>query len=401
MTKIILIGALLFTYILFFTACGTSSSTPIEFEPVDVTWVFPLPNSRDETFDIKAETQANHGAILPREIFDTLPRLTRTDTLDDLYHSLSVVAVRLDTHFQEGFGDKAVVRETIRLVLQPVFYDEHRGLWSVRDAAVHAFYQVDKQDILALAHKSAEMRIRTPYVSNGTVTVHPLWKDKESTSEMASELKEALLELIGEEKLIRLTVVSVHGENEAWNFSGIERRNVESVWEDITIPNTESTMQHFLSTGGRDCFSASATPMSDMNETLQKLMSETCDGSAGGHTHEETAENQNNEYTDDEIHAAVHEVAKLTNPNNQNPGTTDCISCHVSESLLRRNLDGHVDDDTKTYLYKLPQGASPQPSSMFINTQNIRFLGYRDAELSIAPRVQAESFETIFHMKVL
>lgn len=355
--------------------------TPPTIEMVDVSLMWPLPATREEGGFLRAPDTGAHGTLLPRAIFDTLEALTRFDEPDALYENLTVVGARLDPCLMEG-GAAAPCRPSLRLVVQPVLAapagSGRRGL-EARDAALHLFYEpTDEAEVLSAIEALAEARQAAGHVGDGPLDVHPLLAEVDTRGVVLDILRP----LLGETRLSRVTEVSVHGDDAAWTFSGIDR--VDDNWTSMVLPMTgDHDEQHVLSDGGLGPIRANMTPGSESPDSFQLLLDDSAARAASRA----------------ELQDAFDAAARVENPNFHDPGTIDCASCHLAAvarqaALERDDLESSPDayvSDTHDLT------ASP----IFANTQVIRAFGYRHDARAIAPRTVHESAAVAERVNVL
>jgi hypothetical protein len=305
----------------------------------DVTFLVPLGGAND----FGASTTGGYGALLPLARFESVEALTRSDEPEALYENLDVVAVRLDPCFFEGTGE-VTCSSQVRLVMQPVFDEE--GTPISRDATVHAFYQVPVLELRALASSLADLRVDL--------------SGSEAIGEHASPNAAAALVLpyIGQERLIRVTFVTVHASNQAWTFGGFDI--IDGVNDHIQPPGVDEHEQHLTSVGGTEMLDATILPV-PVIETEAALWLSAIDRA---------------EMDVDVEDAAIAGFERLLNPAEHNPGTVDCASCHMATTGL--------------YFADQQRGGGAVPA-VYANSQNQRMLGYFLREPSISPRVQAET----------
>lgn len=305
---------------------------------VDVSFLMPLEGNSAPT----AGSSGEFGTLLPRAIFDTIEPLTRIDEPDALYQALRVVAVRLDPCFVEG-RDGLPCDSQVRLVLQPVF--DSPGGRTTRDAALHAFYAVPVPELTSLADDLALARTAAGGV--GDIGVSPI-------AEQAGAL---VLKHVGEDRLTRVTFVSVHASDEAWSFGGFDV--VEGVPGAVGIPGVTEHAQHLSSMGRTQTLDAAILPAPLIEPAIDAFLRDSTRA----------------EMTAEEIDEAVAALNRLLDPAVHNPGTVDCASCHMATAAVRfASPAGH-------------SGIGPA----YADTRNQRMFGWYGAMPSVSLRVDAET----------
>ncbi len=329
------------------TALGLVACGPPALVGTDVSFLVPLEQARGF---LAAPT------LLPRPLFDQLHPLTVVDEPDDLYATLSVVAVRFDACFLEG-GDTRC-RPQVRLVLQPIF-DGPDGP-TTRDAAVHLFFSTTEAEIVGAVRALAQVRAqRSLSMPEALATPHPGFADPSWTRALAAQLGP----LTEARRLERVTSMSVHASNLAWIFSGMDL--VAGETRTIPIPTLGGTREHHVtSTGGSAAPEVTLDPAPAVEGPLVPVLAPGGLASA----------------TPEALAAAATAVQRLEDPVTHNPGTVDCGSCHVA-ALAQRALTRHG----------VPVDTSAPASSAFDDTRNLRAFGYFFRAPAVSPRVQRET----------
>ncbi len=315
--------------------------------PVDVAFLLPLDTLREA--GLRAADVAAHGTILPRDVFDRVPALTRVDEPDALYAALTVVAVRLDPCFREG-GATALCEAQVRLVLQPVIDSEAGPV--TRDATIHAFHTVPSEALLRLVSDLANLR--RAHGGDGAIGARP-------DAVAAADL---LRGHIGARRLSRVTFMAVHASDEAWTFGSLVRDPATGDLRPSGIPGVPARAeQHLTSTGHRETLDATILPAPVLEPALAPLLSarERASLDASGQA---------------EARAAL---ARILDPAEHDTATLDCASCHVATGAA-------------AFLAREP---GVPPEGVYSDTRNQRMFGYFGALPSISPRVVAEVAATL------
>lgn len=312
---------------------------PSTLQPADVS--FLIAPGTAPTFG--ADTVAGHGALLPRELFDRLPALTRVDEPDALYAQLDVVGVRLDPCFVEG-AEPTSCAPQVRLVLQPVIAGPDGT--TTRDATVHLFYAVPVETIDELAAAFARWRQERDLGAQVGVLSEP------------ADAITALLPHLGEARLSRITFVSVHASGQAWTFGGFDVD--EQGLTQITPPGVDEHEQHLTSTGGLTTLDATILPPPLVEPAILPYLD---------------AESRST-LDPEQTERAEQAIERLLDPESHNPGTVDCASCHMATAALQ-----HI---------RVEQGAEG-PGTAYSDSQNQRMFGYYGMLPSVSPRVVAET----------
>ena len=330
------------------TACTEEAAPRRELSPIDVSFLIPL----GELDDFGAQTTGGHGQLLPRRFFDGLDALTRTDEPDVLYENLNVVGVRLDPCFVEGLTAE-VCQSQIRLVLQPVIGDALS--LTARDAAVHAFYTVPMNELAMLSQELAALRGEE--AANQQAGIHS----------MPGKAAALVMQSLGEQRLNKISFVSLHASEQAWTFGSFDVVNGRLIKVDLV--GVPENAQHLTSVGGTEALDATILPPAVIEVDASRYMENI----------------KRNEMTDPEIESARRGLERLLDPQIHDTGTVDCASCHMATaSAYYANGDENA---------VIPE--------VYANTQNQRMFGFFGTDQSVSPRVHAETSTVLEHFKEL
>ena len=173
--------------------------------------------------DVREPHELEAAGYIPGSIHIPMHEIQgRTDELDDLYASLTVVAARLDPCFSEGAGESATpCQPQLRVVLQPIRpqRDDPTAPPEARDAALHAFYAGDEHEIVDAARALQGLRIERGVSAYGPLDVSPLLTDAEGRA----AVRRVLRPLMTANRLRRVTATTVHANDTAWTFVGLDR----------------------------------------------------------------------------------------------------------------------------------------------------------------------------------
>ncbi len=318
-------------------------------ELVDVAVVWPLPEGT-------GPGSTHLGPLLTCEQQAVFEALTRSDEPEDLCAALTVTAVRLDPCARSSDGG---CRPELRVVLQPVFAGE------ARDAAIHAFYDVDLDDVTTAVTALMRLRLARDVDGRGPLDVHPVLVDAAGLH----DIKAVMTTLLQHARLTKFTQITVHGNNSAWSFSLRE-------FVDGEITSGEANVQHVLSSSP-DAIDIRVTPPSVGADDFAVLLR--TDGLATA----TLAEQQ----------TAFNHAARVEHPTLNSTSTVDCAACHTAAAAraatIARFADGNValtDDERFT-----SEHHDLTPSSAFNNPQFIHALAWRVRDLAINQRVVNEA----------
>ncbi len=318
----------------------------VELADVAVAW--PLPGGTG------ASEPGFLGPILDCDVISVFEALTRDDEPAALCGALTVTAARLDPCFRE-FGPDSVCQPQLRLSLQPVFEG------SARDAALHAFFDVDEATTLRAAAQLIALRLGAGDDGRHALGVSPALTTVEGREAAAA----VITEVLGRARLDHITEITVHGGNAAWTFE--ERTFVDGV-----VAGGEARQQHLLSVSPA-AIDISITPVSASPDEFSLLLNDETARAAP------LADQQ----------AAFDRAARVENPDFYSAGTIDCATCHAAAPARAAALG-------RSTLTPSPEGFTSArhdltSSAVFSDAQFIHAFGYRLTTLTINQRVVNEA----------
>ncbi len=353
----------------------------------DVTVLLPLPAIGEWNYLPQPETTTPRGTLLAREVFNQIPQLLAFATNDDIYSAMRAVGVRIDPCFTEGHGPLKCQNQ-IRLVWQPLSDADTET--STFDASMHSFYQLTESEFKLLV--SDLKKLKTDFGTDANdlepLGINPIIKSQGLNSEYYRNFLKIIYSYIGETNFSRVTFMQLSMTGNVWVFGGFDYKNAEL--KPISIPRVDSFRQTFRNAAVPRpiWFLGGITPEPTQDENFNIL----------------TRDSRKLAPTDE---AAVIEAAKsalkIENPKFHNPGTVDCVSCHVAQpakiwamrqypwlQLDRLNRD-------VTYQSKLDiRNLSP----MQVHTNILRAFGYFMDMPFIAQRTINESAEVVNYISL-
>lgn len=279
----------------------------------DYSLLLPLPDAESVHETMGASTSGPRGALLPKNIIDDMPNIVVGEDKDQLFNErLRVIAVRLDPCFFEGSGPLKC-RPQIRMVWQPLLLDRRSSM--AQDAAVHTFYDLSESDFAAL------LRDMKPYRAGDrsqALGIHPGVAMKGYASAYWRGLRSVLLKYAGERSLTRGTFMTVNPMGTVWVFGAFDYVNGRP--ERILVPRVNFAVQgFFVDTSVLRDFKARMNPFPPNEVALLNFLS---DSNAS-----------KSQLREEDLQAVVKEAYEFENPARHNPGTLDCVSCHVAQSI--------------------------------------------------------------------
>lgn len=351
------------------------------FSLSDVSILLPLPPQAEMKELLSVHSTSAKGPLLPRAMYNKLPNLLPDTKPDIVYNELlHVVAIRLDPCFVEGSGPKACSRQ-IRLVWQPIIAFEDETF--TRDAAVHTFHEFGEtewQEVLKAWKDFSSTESGEP------LQVHPLLKQQGFTGPFWKKVSATILKFCGTENLIRATAMNVMNGEQVWAFAGIDISGASAT--PITIPRIGRTVQGIIMTlGNTDEFTGSIRPAASADPELEAFV-------------QDSMSMRQNEK---ELKLLAKRIHEYENPKLSNPGTVDCVSCHVAQSarVWAQNNFQSWDwaNDFKDQLYKSKFNITNKSEAPF-KSNHFRAFGYFYDKAMISQRVVNESAEVVQTLSV-
>jgi len=285
----------------------------------DVSQLLPLPGVQELQQMLAPPERGARGALLPYEAYRLLPLLSDQADQDQVYlHNLRVIGVRFDPCFAEG-RSPTKCRPQIRLVWQPLLAvgDQVTTL----DAAIHTFHEFTEAE-----WKRIELELKLLPQSRNRVsflTVQPEIQTQGYAGDYWKRLRQLILSECGESNLIRATVMTVRM-SRRWTFAGIDRNG--SGWTVMRIPTLEQanpvSQTFLLSPEGMmnlEEFVGGVSALPKSEELWMRLLVNSLEL--------KKAESEAN------LMSVVRRAIRLENPGFHNPGTADCVSCHLAQPV--------------------------------------------------------------------
>lgn len=348
----------------------------------DISVLLPLPNQQENKQMISTADEGSKGSLLPRSVYNRLPNLLPDTRPDTVYKELlKVVAVRIDPCFTEGVGPQACRRQ-IRMIWQPIISDGVETF--TRDAAAHSFYEFTND-----AEWNALMK---EWTANSNVEealplqVHPTMVSEGYSGKFWTTFKAIILKYCGSQNLIRATAMNVMNGEQVWIFAGVHV-DAQLATTPITIPRINRTSQGvIMGINNTDEFTGSIRPAAMEDPELEALV-------------QDSISMRKNEA---EIKKLMGRIYEYENPKLNNPGTLDCVSCHVSQSA-RVWGQGHFKgwdwlNEFKTQAYKSDLNIDNKSTTPF-KSNHFRAFGYFYDQAMISQRVINETAETALTLK--
>ena len=306
--------------------------------------------------------------MIPRVLFDRVST-TPGDVVTDLAR-LRIVALRFDLCDRSTTAPCSETADgVIRLVLQPTFNDG-----SVEDVALHAFYPVPRNEVYETVDTLRALARLQNVPTGSALRVNTAFgADAEFTSRLAAFVRR----YASAARIFRLTLFGQMTNRTAliWVFRGIEKR--AGGFARIEIPDIMEIDQVSL------LFSATefqTMPQSDEPPGFARAMS-LRSFMAG---------------TLAEKRQALESLVASDNPTLNTADTIQCVTCHVSTTILpERAMVAGVDVTTLTSRYTSTQFDLTPIGDVAMRFRTLRALGYLRNTPLVAQRTVNETANVI------
>lgn len=366
----------------------------------DVSILLPLPKTTSEMAHFLSPTSealpGKQNELLPASVFKFLPILTPLIDQEKMYqNNLKVVGIRFDPCFSEGFGP-TVCQAQIRLVWQPIHFKTNSSNGSITpntvDAAVHSFYNLTHDEWIQVI---AAVKNISPADLKSPLQINPTLLSERFTGPYWTGLKKIVLQFAGKKNFVRATASTIRMDR-VWGFQGIDRKP-DGTWGQIEIPTLKSPTsptakvvnQAFFvepeSLFNLTEFKGGVTLMETSNKTWFRLLAD--------------SQKFKDTQSEDEIKEAIKIAFKLENPEQHNPGTIDCVSCHLAQTVRlwgtkhfpAWDMNALFPKDAYVNTQINMKNTSVNPSF----TNRIRNFGYFNDEPIISQRLLNETAEIV------
>lgn len=343
----------------------------------DVSILLPLPVPQEISALLSPQDAGGRGTLIPKEIYARFPALDNRFDAQSLYvNNFKVIGIRLDPCFAEGTS--TTCRRQIRLVWQPLI--EVSGRTTTLDAAIHAFYEFSETEwstVLRNWQSFAQGNLAE------SLQVNPQINREGFSGHGWMTLKQIILASCGAKNLVRVTGMRVSAAR-MWSFLGFDR--TDAGWTQMNIPRTNSTLQSFI------LFSDSMLDLSEFQGTLSPPPS-------GENLFLELITNSKDfkrRRTESDVKLVMQKAIQMENPKLHNPGTVDCVSCHMAQTV---SLWGQQNFPAWDWQNAFARERYVSLLSLKNNSQNpananrVRAFGYFEAEPIFSQRVINETAE--------
>ena len=358
--------------IYFFILLFSFSSFSASYQALDYAHLFPLKQMKLVEFitleDLNLPTLIHQKSL-------------EVSTKDFLWseENMLMVGLRLDPCFR--YMNDSKCHPQARLILQPSFRHQHREErvdYTTHDSATHLFYNFsDESQFKQLLKELRDLRIQSGLkTEKNFIGVHPILR-KEKTRK---EYKKIVLNKLSQAELVRATF-SFAKNYTRWQFSGVEVINGK------VIPmRLDNSLDGYVQQINKGFFKGHSH--SELSFPEYECFEQNSHKVYYGNLAEEICETS--------LRNLMVKVEKFTKPGAVHVDNGDCISCHLSEPVLRvaSSLYQSKKFFEKTRLYtdrhiskKLLKTTS---NKMKKDPHNLRHFGYLNSDPVVSLRVKRE-----------
>jgi hypothetical protein len=360
----------------------------------DLSILFPLANS-DHEFSayLQAASPGLGGDLLPEALFAAV------DSRGIVYANLRVVSFRLDPCFANvgPIVDPSTCQNQLRVIFQPLTFAN--GTTTTDDSAVHAFYSLTRDQLVAAVREIAAARRESSGDEDlGPLSIHPVVAQQGLDGPMGASLEAIITKYAGASNLIRFTLMDSasvfgpigNGEQRFWNFNGFDV--VGGVATPMIIPTlgSDDTEVNF-ETMATDPLIATLSPPTTSTDDLHLLANAT----------------QARQATTHEQQAALDAALRIENPNFHSPNNIDCSSCHTAQAgrqLVAENVLGlTVAGNPNAFVAdpSIPSGDAVTTTMVNNPMLNLHAFSYRNTSPMINQRVVNETAVNLAYLATL
>jgi hypothetical protein len=353
-------------------------SNGLQLHDASVLYPLPQPNEWNELLNTN-----DQGFLLPKDLFNQIPFLINQHN-DKTYPLLHVLGVRFDPCFVEGLPPLKCQAQ-VRLIWQPLDIKVDRTF--AIDATLHTFFNFSNEEFAALVRELRQILSSYKEQEPSSLSVHPLLKNQGLKGEFARKLKALLILSLKNKPVDRITFMKLKGIDDIWIFGGLDRNQNEYV--PIKIPRiNQNTQQDFINSmslkPNPSQFRGGIFPSPAPEGPLDLLTRDSLNSQ---------------DFTEEEIHSLIKDLTDIEHPNKFNPGTADCVTCHLSNTVRAYLFNEfshfkpeqvYFENRYKNQNYNL-ENFSPQQGQ----TNILRMFGYFDNLPIISQRTINETAEAV------
>ena len=379
MKKIMQLKIILFILVLSATAF---SQQTFKFGMNDVSILFPLPAQNNFGQLWGTDFQTQNGILLPENYFLRLPVLAFKPNAE-IKENIKVIGLRIDPCFNEQVGPVKCEKQ-LRLIWQPLSIEQNTV--TTLDAAIHTFYSLTDIEFSEIIDSLKKLNSNYPnrLTAQTFLQLNPILKTESLTGNYFTSLTQLIEKYAGENKLTRMTFMAIAGGENVWIFGGFNIQNNQVF--PIQIPRINARIQEFRNSAGPMpfWFQGGMFPEPKQTPNLNILIKDSRKLAPANEA---------------EIIEATRAAFQFENPKLNNPGTVDCVSCHVAQVAKTWAMKQYPWLDLSTQLsadiYQNANNDIRNASPMQIHTDIMRSFGYFMNRPFVSQRTINETSEVV------
>lgn len=252
---------------------------------------------------------------------------------------------------------------------------------------MHSFYELGDEDFQDILNQVLELKSKFPIVGDKALTVHPIIKAQGLGGEFYQILIQKVLSKIGAKNLSKVTFMQVSAEGHMWIFGGFNVAGDKTSM--IVIPKVDVIRQSFTN-AAEPFFWFQGGMFPEPRGDKENINLLTTDSRKIAPEHETL------------IIENVVSAFKFENPTLHNPGTVDCVSCHLAGPAKFWALGQfpwlQIDTKRGEDIYKFGRDLR-NISPMQPHTDVLRAFGYFDNRPIVSQRTINESAEIVRYLE--
>lgn len=355
----------------------------------DISILVPLPKNVSE-FNLLISPKMNE--LIPLDMFQRFPSLDGDLTSLTMYTDhLRAVGIRFDPCFIGGFPPLQC-RFQIRIVWQPVMYNAEIKGYTTLDVAMHSFYDFNFQQWVKIKNELSEIAKISKINTTLPLQIHPYLKQNGLNSNYWKKLSALILKNASSTTLTQVTAMTLRAQ-QFWTFSGFEKKSNQ--WESIAIPRLGENDHDKVTL---QLFNLTRLSMENPKEFFGFISDLKGIDSERWNEFVNSSLDFKKTYTEDEVRYVISRGYEFENPQWHNPGTVDCVSCHISQSVRMWGKNNFPNWNPLLFMgfeYQNKKSNLTNVSPAQDNVNRLRGFGYFETDPAISQRVINESAEIL------
>ena len=314
--------SLLLTPLMLLGCTSSDHHAPSDLQMNDVSVMLPLPRSQAELdAALSPTTPARGGVLFPEAVY-------MSDGNGGIlsYSALRVVAFRLDPCFgtTDPVGEPAKCKNQLRVIFQPLGLDTPTSAVAAQDGAVHAFYSLTRDELLAATQEMIDARLADGGDADlGPLAPHPTIVREGLGGTLAQSFDHIITKYAGQGNLVQFTSFTFEGVFEG----GSAAAGIDQFWtmHGFHVTNGQVTPIEIgaMPSGTTDIgLDATGMPLAmRISPQAPSVDDITLLGNFDQAMQATSAQRQ----------AAFDSALRIENPRHHTPDTIDCGSCHMAQ----------------------------------------------------------------------